>query len=293
MQILTALSTFNVRFTGVLIALCGALLMSFDPIFIRLSGVNGVDTAFLFGLFTAVSMPFFIQTMDKRGLVTTYLESGWPVVISGLLMLGSASCLVMSIKLTTVANTFVILSTTPALAALFSWLFLREVTQRSTWIAIAAVMVGIVIVVSGSFQAGNWTGDLLALAAASFLSLNQTLLRKYQGVSRMASVGLGGLFLAIAMLYFATPSQYSFSTWTIMAVMGLFTAPFGRVLSQTATRYITAPEVGMILMIEAVFAPVLAYLFFTEIPAMASFLGGAVILVTVFSYALFTAKATN
>ncbi|WP_050764257.1 DMT family transporter [Neptuniibacter caesariensis] len=293
MQILTALSTFNVRFTGVLIALCGALLMSFDPIFIRLSGVNGVDTAFLFGLFTAVSMPFFIQTMDKRGLVTTYLESGWPVVISGLLMLGSASCLVMSIKLTTVANTFVILSTTPALAALFSWLFLREVTQRSTWIAIAAVMVGIVIVVSGSFQAGNWTGDLLALAAASFLSLNQTLLRKYQGVSRMASVGLGGLFLAIAMFYFATPSEYSFSTWTIMAVMGLFTAPFGRVLSQTATRYITAPEVGMILMIEAVFAPVLAYLFFTEIPAMASFLGGAVILVTVFSYALFTAKATN
>ena len=267
--------------------------MSFDPIFIRLSGVNGVDTAFLFGLFTAVSMPFFIQTMDKRGLVTTYRESGWPVVISGLLMLGSASCLVMSIKLTTVANTFVILSTTPALAALFSWLFLREVTQRSTWIAIAAVMVGIAIVVSGSFQAGNWTGDLLALAAASFLSLNQTLLRKYQGVSRMASVGLGGLFLAIAMFYFATPSQYSFSTWTIMAVMGLFTAPFGRVLSQTATRYITAPEVGMILMIEAVFAPVLAYLFFTEIPAMASFLGGAVILVTVFSYALFTAKATN
>ena len=293
MQILTVLLTFNVRFTGVLIALCGALLMSFDPIFIRLSGVNGVDTAFLFGLFTAVSMPFFIQTMDKRGLVTTYRESGWPVVISGLLMLGSASCLVMSIKLTTVANTFVILSTTPALAALFSWLFLREVTQRSTWIAIAAVMVGIVIVVSGSFQAGNWTGDLLALAAASFLSLNQTLLRKYQGVSRMASVGLGGLFLAIAMFYFATPSQYSFSTWTIMAVMGLFTAPFGRVLSQTATRYITAPEVGMILMIEAVFSPVLAYLFFTEIPAMASFLGGAVILVTVFSYALFTAKAAN
>jgi hypothetical protein len=40
-----------------------------------------------------------------------------------------------------------------------------------------------------------------------------------------------------------------------MGVMGLFTAPFGRVMSQVATRYITAPEVGMILMIEAVVAP--------------------------------------
>ena len=51
-----------------------------------------------------------------------------------------------------------------------------------------------------------------------------------------------------------------------MGMMGLFTAPFGRVLSQVATRYITAPEVGIILMIEAVFAPFFAFGFFGEFP---------------------------
>ncbi len=86
----------------------------------------------------------------------------------------------------------------------------------------------------------------------------------------MASVGLGGFFLAIVMFFLASPGSFSMSTWIIMGVMGLFTAPFGRVLSQVATRYITAPEVGMILMIEAVFAPLWAFGFlvkFRRLPA--------------------------
>lgn len=285
-QAINSLMQTNARAAGILIALVGALLMSFDPIFIRFSGVSGFDTAFLFGIFTAISMPIFIQMRDERGLVRTLRASGWPVIFSGLLMLGSASALVLSIKNTSITNTFVILSGAPALAAVFSRIFLGEVTRRATWYAIAAVMLGIVIVVSGSFETGNWLGDGLAVLAVTCVALNQTLLRKYQDVSRMASVGLGGLFLAVVMFFLATPSTFSASTWIIMGVMGLFTAPFGRVLSQVATRYITAPEVGMILMMEAVFAPVWAFGFFGEIPPIASLIGGMIILSTVVVYAI-------
>jgi len=279
------ISIQNDKTLGIIITLAGALLMSLDPIFIRFSGVSGFDTAFLFGLFTAISMPIFIQARDPRGLIGALQASGWPVVLSGLLMLGSATGLVLSIKNTSIANTFVILSATPALSALFSWLLLKEVTQRSTWISIIAVMIGIAIVVSGSFESGNWYGDSLAIFSVTCLSINQTLLRKYQNVSRMASVGFGGFLLAIVMFFLATPSSYSMDTWIIMGVMGLFTAPFGRVLSQVATRYITAPEVGMILMIEAVLAPFFGYLFFAEIPEINSIIGGTIILVTIFLYA--------
>lgn len=276
--------------TGFIIALLGALLMSFDPIFIRFSGVSGFDTAFLFGLFTAISMPIFIHIRDERGLIQTLKAGGWPILISGVLMLGSASSLVLSIKNTSIANTFVILSAAPALAAIFSWLFLKERTGRTTWLAIASVMVGISIVVSGSFESGHWQGDLLAVSAATCLALNQTLLRRYQDVSRMASVGVGGALLALVMLLLANPASYSTKTWVIMAVMGLFTAPFGRVLSQLATRYITAPEVGMILMIEAVFAPLWAFIFFAEVPASTSIIGGSLILTTIVLYAISSTK---
>lgn len=284
---------FNVRTMGILLTLVGAVLMSFDPVFIRFSGVSGFDTAFLFGLFTAISMPIFIQVREKQGLVATLRQSGWPVVLSGLLMLGSASSLVLSIKNTSVANTFIILSTYPALSAVFGRILLGEVTRRATWIAIAAVMVGIGIAVSGSVGSINLFGDALAFFAVICVSLNQTLLRKYKNVSGMASVGMGGFFLAIVMAFFANPSSYSLDTWLIMGAMGLFTAPFGRVLPRVAIRYIPAPEVGLIMMIQVVIGPLFAFGFFGEIPPMASFLGGAIILVTILIYAISSIRSAQ
>ncbi len=280
----------NLRLYGIMITLAGAVLLSFDPIFIRFSGVSGFDTAFLFGLFTAISMPLVIQWRDERGLFGVLKASGWPVLFSGLLMVGSASCLVLSVKLTSVANTFVILSVTPAITAGFSWLLLGEVTQRATWYAIFSVMVGIVIVVSGSLGSGSLVGDGLAMLAVACLALNQTLLRKYKEVSRLASVGLGGFLLAVTMFFLAEPSSYSMNTWLVMAAMGLFSAPFGRVLSQVATRYITATEVGMISMIQTVLAPLLAFSFFGEVPRNESFVGGAVIVLTIITYIFMTSK---
>ena len=42
----------NPRLTGIVITAISAFFMSLDSIFIRLSGVGGFDTSFLFGLFT-------------------------------------------------------------------------------------------------------------------------------------------------------------------------------------------------------------------------------------------------
>ena len=280
----------NTRTLGFTLAIAGAVLMSIDPIFIRYAGVSGFDTAFLFGLFSAISMPILLKFNDKRGIRKAVVQSGWPLLAAGILMLGSASGLVFSIKMTSIANTFVILSAAPAVAAIFSWLILKEATSRSTLVAIVAVMIGITIVVSGSFSSGNWMGDALAVFAVICLSMMFTLLRKYQYVSRLASVGLGGLLLAVVMFFFATPSSYSVETWLIMGMMGLFTAPVGRVLSMVATRHITAPEVSMTLMLETVLAPVWAFIFFTEIPPTTSIIGGVVILITIFIYTLVTMK---
>jgi drug/metabolite transporter (DMT)-like permease len=231
-----------------------------------------------------------IQMTDPRGVFKVLLESGWPLLLAGLLMLGSASGLVFSIKNTSIANTFLIFSATPAIAAAFSWLFLREKTSKQTLIAIIAVGVGISIVVFGSLGSGNWVGDLLALFAVTCLALMLTLLRKYHDVSRMGAVGLGGFLLAVTMFFFTEPSTFSMNTWLIMGAMGLLSAPFGRVLSMVATRYATAAEVSMTLMLETVLAPVWAFLFFAEIPATASLAGGVIILITIVCYTLHLAK---
>ncbi len=100
----------------------------------------------------------------------------------------------------------------------------------------------------------------------------------------MASIGLGSLFLATIMFFFAEPSTYAANTWYYMACMGLITAPIGRLMTLVATRYITASEVSMTLMLNTVLAPVWGFLIFAEIPASTSLVGGAIILITLLIY---------
>lgn len=285
---LKALIPASARSRGIMSVFTGTFLISFDPVFIRLSGTGGFNTAFLFGFFTAISMFIVIQIREEGGLIGTLKASGWPVMFSGLLMLGSASSFVVGIKNTSVSNVMIIMSSAPVIMAVTSRIFLGEKTRKSTWLAIFFVLGGIAIVVSGSMESGNITGDALALFAVTCISLNQTLLRKYKNISRMASVGAGGLFLAVVMFFLAEPSGFSPATWLIMGVMGLLTAPLGRVLNGTATRYIPAPEVAMIMLNNAIFAPLWAYLLFSEMPVFTTIVGGIVILGTILSYILFT-----
>ena len=207
----------NNRSKGVLAALAGAFLISFDPVFIQLAGIKGFDTVFLFGLFSAISMATVIQVTDKRGLPGTLKESGWPAVVSGLLIVGSATTFVFSVKQTAVANTMIILTGRPILTALFSWIFLREKVSKALLMAIIGLVIGISVVVSGSLESGKLLGDGLAFVSVIFLGLNGALLRRYKNVSRLAIVGLGGVFLALVMFIPADPSSYSPRTWLVMA----------------------------------------------------------------------------
>ncbi|QGY39687.1 EamA family transporter [Pseudodesulfovibrio cashew] len=285
---ISALLPDDSRDKGRLAALGGGLLISFDPVFIRLSGTGGFDTAFLFGLFTAISMFLLIRMTDERGVLGVLRDGGWPLVVSGLLILGSASTFVLSVKHTAVANTMIILSGRPVLTALASWIFLRERTSKALWLAIVGVIAGIFIVVSGSLESGNVLGDGLALITVTCLGLNGTLWRRYKSISRLAVVGLGGLFIALVMFVPAAPSDFSPATWLVMAAMGLGSAPLGRVLNAVSSRYIPAAEMATIALSSAVLAPGWVFLIFAEQPSAATLLGGTVVLGSIFSYIVMT-----
>jgi len=280
------------RTKGLWAALFGSLLISFDPIFIRLSGTGGFDTVFLFGLFTAISMSTIIQTTDGRGIKGTMRAGGWPIVMSALLMVGSATTFVLSVKHTAVANTMIILSGRPILTAFFSWLLLKEKTSKAFWLTIAGVIAGTTIVVYGSIESSKLTGDGFALLTVFFLALNGVLQRRYKKISRMAIVGLCGCFMAVIMFFPATPSSYTISTWLIMGTMGMVSAPFGRVLNATSNRYIPAAESAVISLSSMMLAPIWIFFTFNEQPPITTMVGGAIVLSTIYSYIFMTRKKT-
>ena len=278
---LNSTNQFTTQTKGLLMALVGSILMSFDPIFIKASGVEGVDAAFLFGLFSSISMFTLLHVTSKKGVVKELTSNSQPVWLSSVLILISASSMVISLKYTSVINVFVIFCASPIITAIFSKYILGESINRTTAVVIVFVLLGVTIVVSGSINSINLIGDLIALLSVTALSFNQTFLRKHKNISRIATIGAGGFLMTIVLFWFVTPSEYEASTWIIIAFMGLLSAPIGRVLSQVATRYITATEVGVILMLEAAFAPLLAYLFFNELPSYQSIVGGVIIFIAI------------
>ncbi|WP_207263768.1 DMT family transporter [Desulfovibrio sp. Huiquan2017] len=280
----------NAQAKGRMAALTGGILLSFDPIFVRLSSVGGYETAFLFGLFSALSMFSLIQVTDERGLVKTMKESGWPAVLSGLIILGSASMFVLSIKHTTVANTMMILSGRPVLTAAAAWIFLKERTTGKLWLAIGGVICGMAVVVSGSLRSGNIHGDLLALLGVTCLALNGALWRHFKAMSRLLVVGLGGLFMAVVMAGPANLSAIPARTWLVMACMGLLSAPLGRVLNAVSSRYIPAAEMATYALISPVLAPLWVFALFREQPPAATALGGTIIMGAIAAYIAATRK---
>jgi len=287
---LSAVIPENSRNRGLLAALAGNLLISFDAVFVRLSGTDGFNTAFLFGLYSTIAMALFMEFTRPKGLWGELREGGWPLLALGLLMPGSAGAFVLSIKHTAVANTVMIMSGQPVLTALFSRVLLKEKTSGKLWAAMAVVICGIAVVVSGSLASGNLLGDGLALCTVVFLSLSATLLRKYKGVSRPAVVGTGGFFLALFMWVPAAPAGLPPASWLVIGIMGLFSAPLGRVLNAMSTRYIPAAEMALITLIVTVCAPVWSFLLFGEQPPATTFVGGFVILAAISAYVLVTRR---
>ena len=108
-----------------------------------------------------------------------------------------------SIGYTSVSNTLFIFSTAPFIATVLSWVFLRELIPLQTMVAIFTSMVGIVIIVSGSFGGSLLLGDGLAFLNACTVAGFYVALRKIKSDKIFPSLGAGYIIGALAVAPFA------------------------------------------------------------------------------------------
>ena len=117
---------------GLTYILVAAALMSLDAVFIRLSGLHGFAPSFLFGVFSLISMT--ILTQWREGNVLKVAQAGGiMLIVSGAIMGVSGTAFTLAVQQTTVANVLLIMSITPVLSAIFSWIFLKERLQKANF----------------------------------------------------------------------------------------------------------------------------------------------------------------
>ena len=264
-----------------LITACGVLVISPDGLLTRLIGTDHWTMIFYRALFLSFGMWLVLGFTSPNRVWQQYRTiKGAAVLKVVAYSLGTIS-FIFAITHTSVANTLIILSTTPLFAALISRVLLHEKIEKRTLVAIALVALGLGVIGAGSAdQPGSWIGDLVALLGSFFLALGFTFVRRFPQASTFAAISCSGLLTALLILPLAAPLSVTRADVGFLMIMGIYMLPLGTALMFIGPRYIPAPEVGLLLLLESVLGPVWVWLVLGEKPGTHTLIGGAIVLST-------------
>src|SRR5690606_31365739 len=124
------------RNAALLLAFC-ALCWSIAGVFTRhLERADGFEITFWRSFFCAVAMLVILARQRRGNPLTPVIAMGWPGLFSGLMWSVMFTCFMLAITRTSVANTLLVLSVSPLLAALLGRAVLGTRISPMTWAAI-------------------------------------------------------------------------------------------------------------------------------------------------------------
>ena len=84
---------------------------------------------------------------------------------------------IISIQNTNVANTLVMIAMAPMLSAILGAIFLKEIPDQKTWIAIIITLIAVTYIFYDSIEMGNFYGDLFGIYYSFGLACNAVIAR--------------------------------------------------------------------------------------------------------------------
>jgi drug/metabolite transporter (DMT)-like permease len=278
---MTTLAQRNPQAFGVLVTLAGVMIFVPDALVMRLIGGDMLALAFwrgilAGGIFLAANLIFARQTMPSKG---EWFDRKGLLVIGLNAMGGITWCAAM--QYTSAANALLVLATAPFIAALLSWLTLRETIDRVTALAIGLVFAGVLIIGSGSMGHGRLLGDAFALLNATAIAAYYVTLRTTGRRNMLPHLALGAILGGILALPFANFVPVDAGTAFLIFLSGAVILPGAAGLLMLGPRYLPAPEVSMITLLEVILGPLLVWAVIGENPGQMTLIGGAVIVLTV------------
>lgn len=274
------------RARGVLLTMLGVFVLSPDGLLVRLIGTDPWTLLFWRGLFMAAGLGSWLLWRHGAATKERFRAIGGPGLLAAVLFAGSTILFVNSIRLTAVANTLVIIAAAPLLAAVFSSRLLGEAIAPATWAAAAVVFGGLALIFADGLRGGTPAGDLCAAGSALCIAGYLVVLRAARGVDMIPALALGGLLAAVLVLPLARPLPVAARDMALLLVLGTVVMGLSFGLISIGPRYLPAPEVGLIMLLEAALGPLWVWLVLGEVPSAATVLGGGLVLAALAGHSL-------
>jgi drug/metabolite transporter (DMT)-like permease len=262
---------------GALLVAAAAVCWSSGALIARLVATSPWTTNLWRSLFASVFLAVLLSITRRRSIFAQWREGGLPVVVVAACMAIASTCFIFSLAHTSVANTLLLMSTSPYVVGLLGWLVLGERVTPRTWLTMGVALAGAVVMVSSSYGRGALFGDLLAVVMATSFAVATVLVRRHPHVPMTPAAALATAFTFLLALPLATPLDTAPRDLLLLAFFGIGQFGVGFLLFMAGARLIPAAQTSLIGMLETVLGPLWVWLVLGERPDATSLVGGALI----------------
>ena len=266
---------------GSLLAFIAVMLITPDSILIRLSSIETWGMLFYRGAIPFVVVLVGLIFFYKNNLFKALKNIGYPGIFYVISFSICNITFIISIQNTNVANTLVMIAMAPMLSAILGSIFLKEVPDRKTWVAIIITLISVTYIFHDSIEMGNFYGDLFGIITAFGLACNAVIARYAKNRDLVPSAVIGKLCVAVFAFFFVDTFTLVGTDLIFVPLMCVMCVAIPFVLVTIAPRFIPAEEVNLFFLLETIIGPFWVWLVINEQPSIETIQGGVVIILTI------------
>ncbi len=276
---------------GVMYVATSALAWSSSGLFIRSITTDVMTMLFWRGLVSGscVLLLFFYLERGAAFSILRRMRSQ-----SLLAMFFSAISMITgigSMYYTSVADAMVIYATVPFVTAAVAYLWIGEKPTRSTLIASAVAVCGVLVMLadSGGEEGGLFGKGLAALMTLSVAAL-ATVMRKHRGVPMLPAMAGSAWLCSLMTFWFAAPFSVSAGDMGLIVVFGMVQNALGLILYTAGSRRLPAADASLLTSLEVPLTPLWVWLVLGETPSAATLAGGPIVLAALFGHIFYEVR---
>ena len=265
---------------GFLYVFLAALCWSLGGVIARfIEAPDAWTVVFWRSAFAAIFLLGFMLWRDgARGTARLFRAMGLPGLAVACCFAIATSSFVLALAYTTVANILLLQAGAPLFAALLAFVLFGERISAATWLAIAAVIFGVGVMVSASLTGSvSMVGDGLALVIVLVFSVATVLTRRFAHVRMTPAMCLGTVIAGLVAASQASTLRVSATDMGFLVAFGAVNLGLGLAFFATGARMIAAVYAALLATFEPLLGPVWVWLVHGEVPAGRTLLGGAIV----------------
>lgn len=271
----------------------GLTAFSFAPILVRLAPETSPLVLVVYRTVFAALMllPFWFWMRNNEKRQGKSRERLW-IALSGVCLGLHFTCWISSLYYTSVASASVLVAIHPIILILVERLWFKRHFARTTWIGVILAFSGSLILGISDSQieqpfADPLFGNTLALTAAVifvvYLLIGQQIRKKREWIDYVFPVYFYAAAVCVVIALLAGKSLLDISTTGVWVGAGLAFGPqvLGHGSMNYAVKYVSPTLLSTLILSEPLFASVLAYFLFAELPPVTSIAAMVIILLGV------------